>query len=135
MGAPFIMSGYLLDSSVVIDWLRGRRPVTDWLETQARHRVKLAVTPITVAEVLAGVDPVRRAALATWLQDFAWAAIGFDAARRAADLYWDHDRAGSRLPFPDLPQAAVALALDLVVATSNVRHFPDVRTVNPREAG
>jgi predicted nucleic acid-binding protein len=129
------MKGYLLDSSVVIDWLRGRPPVTDWLESQARHRIKLAVTPITVAEVLAGVDPSQRASVATWLQQFAWASIGFNAARRAAELYWDHSRAGSRLPLPDLIQAAVALDLGLAVATSNLRHFPDVRTVNPREAG
>ena len=132
MGAAWTMTNYLLDTSVLIDWLRGREPVAGWLETEAAGGAGLMLTPISVAEVLAGIDPTRRPEAARLLVEFMFLNITFSVASRAAELYWAHERSGSRLPLPDLLQAATALEYGLSVATSNIRHFPDVVVVDPR---
>lgn len=126
------MNSYLLDTSVVIDWLRGRDPVVAWLGDTLRDGARLVVTPITVAEVLAGVPPAQREGVSSLLSAFQWSGMSFEAAVWAGQLYWDHDRAGRRLPLPDVMQAAIALEGNLTVATSNARPFPDASVLDPR---
>ncbi|MEW6047546.1 MAG: PIN domain-containing protein [Bacillota bacterium] len=127
------MSGFLLDTTVVIDWLRGYRPTVAWLEHEAVAGRRLVISPITVAEVLAGVSPEHRSQRAEQLAAYEYQGFSFEAAKLAGELYFGHAREGRPLPLPDLLQAALAKTLGLAVATSDPGLFPDVSTVNPRE--
>ncbi|MDA8200411.1 MAG: PIN domain-containing protein [Thermaerobacter sp.] len=126
------MTSYLLDSTAVIDWLRGRGAVVAWLADAVAGGALLMVTSITVAEVLAGLEPKDRDRVAPLLADFGWAELTRTASMHAASLFWQHERSGRRLPLPDLLQASAALEAGAILATSNLRHFPDVRSVDPR---
>lgn len=127
------MAGFLLDTTVIIDWLRGYGPTVAWLEHEAAAGRRLVISPITVAEVLAGTSPQHRATRAEQLAAYEYQGISFEAARLAGELYFQHAREGKPLPVPDLLQAALARTLGLAVATSNPAHFPDVEAVNPRD--
>lgn len=119
-------------STVVIDWLLGRDAVVAWLADALAGGALLLVTPITVAEVLAGLEPNDRDRVAALLAEFGWVELNRAAAMYAAALFWPHTRSGHRLPLPDLLQAAAARETGAIVAASNRRHFPGVRSVDPR---
>lgn len=127
------MKGLLLDTTAVIDWLRNRAGVRDWIEIRVREGSDLGIGPIAMAEVVAGLDPDRRQAVLSILEGLTWVPISSDASRTAGELFWKHERAGERIPLPDLLQAASALASGRAIVTSNVRHFPDVEAINPRD--
>lgn len=49
------MAKILLDSDVVIEWLRGRRPVVDKIQRLIEQQSELFWTPVSIAEIYAGV--------------------------------------------------------------------------------
>ncbi len=126
------MSDYLLDTDVLIDWLRGYEPTLRWLKDQIRSGAELRISLITVAEVFAGTSVDARDARSELLNAFRFVACSYDAARLAGEMKYDHQRNGITIALPDLLQAAVARISGLTVATSNASHFPDIKTVNPR---
>lgn len=131
VAADQLVNACLVDSSVVIDWLRGHESVVAWLTDMVAGGARLSVTPITRAEVLARVSPARRDQLASLLTEFGWQELARDVRMQAAVLYGQRQRSGSSLPLPDLLQAAAALEGQSIMATSNIRHFPDVAAVDP----
>lgn len=127
------MNGFLIDTTVLIDWLRRHPPTVAWLEQEAAAGRRLVISPVTVAEVFSGTSAPHRSERAEQLAVYEYHAFSFEAARLAGELYFQHVKEGRRLPLPDLLQAALAKTLSLAVATSNPDHFPDVPTINPRE--
>jgi len=126
------VNGYLLDSTVIIDWLRGHPVVTRWLSVRAAAGARLVLSPITVAEVMAGVAPGLRQRRREELGAFDFAPLEFEAAALAGETYADLSARGRRLPLPDLLQGAQARTLGLILATSNLAHFPDLEVEDPR---
>ena len=124
---------YLLDSTVIIDLFRGHPRVVAWVRGSLAQRATLWVTPITVAEVLAGVPEARLEAPRRLLQELGFVALDFPVAERAARLFWERRLQGTRLPLVDLLQWAVAEVHGLVLVSSNARHYPGP-VVDPREA-
>jgi len=128
------MADLFLDTTAVIDWLIGRAEVAGWLEARLLEGADLAIGPITFAEVLGGIGPESRPAVRANLEKLTWVPMTQDIAAKAGELFWDHERHGTRLPFPDLLQAASALLTDRTVVTSNLRHFGDVPAIDPRSS-
>ncbi|MDA8346926.1 MAG: PIN domain-containing protein [Thermaerobacter sp.] len=126
------MAAFLLDTTAVIDWLADHSGVGKWIEARLLEGGDVGIGPITLAEVIGGMEPAQRSAVRSILEKLTWVPISEDVAVKAGELFWDHERQGKRLPFPDLLQAASALLTGRTVATSNLRHFPDVDAVDPR---
>ena len=121
---------YLVDTTILIDHLRGRAEASSWL--LANHETGLVISVITRAEILGGMRPKEETAtqlllsqLATLLIDIAIA----DAAAKYRRLYFK----SHGLLLPDALIAATAKVHNLVVATLNDRDFPmtDVRIERP----
>jgi predicted nucleic acid-binding protein len=115
------LSGVLLDSSILIDLLRGHRPALDYVK--ALDQLPVA-SEITRVEVLRGVPSGERRMTERLLGTLGWLPIDEPIARRAGDLgrRWRGSHRG--LATADLVIAATALEHDLALATLNVRHFP-----------
>lgn len=126
------MKGILLDTDIIIDWLRGREGIAAWLQQRVSTGVELCVTGITVAEIVSGTPEDRRDERQRQLAAFRYLPLSFDAATMAGQLRREHLSVGLPIALPDLLQAAIALTEGLIVATANTRHFPDVKTINPR---
>jgi predicted nucleic acid-binding protein len=122
----------LLDSSPVIYYFEDHPKLADRYEpifrAYTRGDLRLAITPVTVAEVLIGpllagdeVDARRyRAVFDAW----EFVAPTAEIAESAARL-----RASFRLKLPDAFQAASALAINATALVSSDRDFSRVRSL------
>jgi predicted nucleic acid-binding protein len=116
----------LLDSNPIIYWLEGHAVLAQRFrlvfELHRAGDVRFAITPISIAEVLAG--PLRHGDEALTARYRAilesWQVVDFtaDIAERAARL-----RARLRLKLPDAVQAASALAVNADALVTHDRDF------------
>jgi predicted nucleic acid-binding protein len=111
----------LLDTSVLIDVLRGSAAATDWLA--GLDEVPLC-SEITRTEVLRGVRSPERTRTEQLLDALRWAPVDETTSRRAGELGRRHRRSHRALGVADLLIAATAMVHDAELATGNVRHYP-----------
>ncbi|HMJ02322.1 MAG TPA: type II toxin-antitoxin system VapC family toxin [Conexibacter sp.] len=124
----------VLDTNVLSELMR-RRPATRvvrWVDGQDASA--LAITAVTVAELLYGVarlaDGARKAELAAAVnalvqEDFSGRVLSFDAvaAVHYAELVVERDRNGRPISLADGQIAAICRSHDARLATRNVRDF------------
>lgn len=118
---------YLLDTNICIDFVDGRSDAAKG-QVEANFRNGLAISSITAGELLVGArDSTDPAADAERIERFLKVVRCHDfneaAARRYAEVA---RRVGIRRKSFDRLIAAHALALGLVLVTSNQKHFSDV---------
>jgi len=111
----------VLDTSVLIDVLRGDEAAARWLSQLDEVPV---CSEITRTEILRGVCSAERAATERLWQALAWAPVDEAVSRRAGELGREHRTSHAGLGVADLVIAATALLLGAELATGNVRHFP-----------
>ncbi|WP_274627269.1 type II toxin-antitoxin system VapC family toxin [Arvimicrobium flavum] len=146
------MSGFLLDTSVLSTFAPDRPPVPPhlqrWIIDQGAKNT-LFTSSIVVLEIQRGISRLHRSGGATraarlegWLMslldDFSEQTLAVDTTiAREAGILEDALVAGGRHPgLADIVIAATALVNDLVVLTSNSRHFDvlKVRHLDPATA-
>jgi predicted nucleic acid-binding protein len=110
---------YLLDSVILIDHLNDIRASTQFL---AKEHLRCAISAITRAEVLTGLEAAAREAAAELLDFFPCLPLTCTDADLAATLRRNH---GWKLP--DAIQAALAQRNRLKLATRNSRDFDPQR--------
>ena len=111
----------LLDSSVVIDLLRGAQPAIEYARGLAEPP---ACSEITRVEVLRGLRSGERRATERLFATVRWISVDEAIARRAGELGRRFRRSHQGLATADLIIAATVEELGLELATLNVRHFP-----------
>jgi predicted nucleic acid-binding protein len=116
----------LVDTDVLVEYLRGRKEASDWLETQDAD---LMVSAITVAELFAGVKGERESQiLDRFLSALAVLPATEEIGRRAGQYRRDYGPShGTGLA--DALIAATAAVTGSLLATFNRRHFPMLPTV------
>lgn len=118
------MTTYLLDTTVIIDALNGKRSRDTLLKQLVREGHLLACTSIQVTEVYAGVRPHEEAVTEELLRSLEYYEVTWQIAREAGALKRDYARKGVTLALADVTIAAVALAHQLTLITDNTRHYP-----------
>lgn len=118
------MAGHLLDTSVIIDALRGRRERVALLERLLSEGHTLACCAVNVAEVYAGMHRAEAAATDAFLQSLDYYDLTWDVARAAGRLKYRHARQGRTLSLSDTLIAAVALINGLTLITDNIKDYP-----------
>ncbi len=118
------MAAYLLDSSVIIDFLTGRRGRQQLLEGLVQQGNMLACCSVNVAEVYAGMRPAEEPRTELFLRQLDYREITWEIARDAGLLKNQWARKGHTLSLADATVAATALAYGLILLTDNIRHFP-----------
>ena len=109
------MRRVLLDSVILIDHMNQRAEATDYLR---REMGNCAVSPVTRAEVLVGVDHEVHERAAGMLDQFPCLPIDASVADLAARLRREY-----RWKLPDALQLAVARSYGCVFATRNTKDF------------
>ncbi|PKL95954.1 MAG: VapC toxin family PIN domain ribonuclease [Gammaproteobacteria bacterium HGW-Gammaproteobacteria-8] len=114
------MSRYLIDTDVLIDFLRGHSAAVAWLNA-CQQPPMIAV--ITVAELHAGMREGEEAALDALIESFDMVEIDAAIARRGGDL---RRRFGPShgTGLADALIAACAQSVNASLVTLNTRHFP-----------
>jgi hypothetical protein len=117
----------VLDTTVLVDVLRGHRPALDYLRSLDEIP---ACSEITRVELMRGIRHRERDAVERLMRSLRWIPVDEQIARRAGALgrAWRRSHA---LASADLVIGATAKELSASLATSNVRHFPMFEGITP----
>lgn len=125
-----MVAKYLLDSDVIIEWLRGTPRVVQWLGVCDAAGDFLACTPVTVAEIYAGLRPHDDFVVGDLLRVLhcvdLTARIGHKAGRYRQAFGRSHG-----VEIADALIAAAAHVYGLTLCSLNLRHYP-MRDVKKR---
>lgn len=113
----------LLDTTVVIDYLRGR-PVADRVDALFDRGDSVATTGVTVQEVVRGLRPREVADVRAMFEGLVVLRIGQAEGWLAGEWQREFAAQGITLGHADSLIAATAHTAGAVLATANVRHFP-----------
>jgi predicted nucleic acid-binding protein len=118
----------LLDTSVVIDLLRGRHEAIRYARTLDAPPT---CSEITRVEVLRGVRSAERGRTERVFGSVRWVPVDEAISRRAGQMGRELRRRFPGLATADLIIAATCLESGLELATCNVRHFPAFEGLRP----
>lgn len=114
---------YLLDSTVLIDYLRGR-PVVERVDRLEHSGDRLITTPVNVEEVVRGLRPSEEHHARALFAGLRVASIRREEGWQAGKWRREHAAQGITLSQADCLVAAVALTHGATLATGNPRDFP-----------
>lgn len=115
----------VVDTDVVVDFLRGRGPGADLVDALLRDDA-LLMTVITHFELVQGVGyPDERTRIAALLLH-GQVPLTPASAGRAGDLSRELRKRGEGLATADVLQAGICIELGVPLATKNARHFSRV---------
>jgi len=125
------VSDAVLDTSVLIDLLRGFQPAREWFERQGRRRI--AITPVVWMETVQGArDGARRAQAIRLLRQFHVEHPTEDdnrwAMRQTARFHLSHG-----VQLQDAMIASVAVRLAVPLYTTNLKHFLPLPSLNTQK--
>lgn len=121
--APRALTGVILDTDIIIEALRRREPVVGQLRALMVSGTHLYTTPVSLAEILAGIRPGEAGTTGNYLARLG--EIRLDAAiGRQAGAYLAHYARSHRLELPDALIAAAAVLTGLPLWTRNRRDYP-----------
>lgn len=128
----------VLDTDVVIDYMRGEERAVDYIEQAVQGPEPLAVSAVTIMQLHHGVHrsrtPRREAAVVTdALDGFTLYAFDGEAAAMAGRILGAQTRQGRPVNLPDVMIAATALARAEPVVTRNIRDFRRIQGLEVRE--
>jgi predicted nucleic acid-binding protein len=118
----------LLDTSVVIDILRGAAPAIAYARGLPEPPI---CSEITRVEVVRGLRSSERRPTERLFAALRWVPVDEPIARRAGELGRRFRRSHQGLATADLVIAATVEELRLELATLNVRHFPMIPGLAP----
>lgn len=117
------MRDYLLDSDVLIWYLRGKPEIVQAIKSLSRES-RLGCSVISALEVEAGLKPGEETRTATFLDGLEGYPVDRATARKTAAYIREFRRKGITLDFADMIIAATANLNDLTLVTVNFTHYP-----------
>lgn len=114
----------VVDSSVLIDILRGDQAPAALLAAHIRAGDEVWGVVVTRTEVLAGMRSAERIPTERLLAEPRWLEVDTDLVDEAGRLARRHRRSHAGIGLADFLIAAGVERLDARLLTKNVRHFP-----------
>lgn len=114
----------LLDTSVLIDHLRGNEAARQALAGAVQQGERLVCSVVTRVEVLAGMRPAEEEATRRLLDSLEWTPVDTTTAERAGLLANRFLRSHPGVDPVDYIIAATAAEQDAALWTRNTKHFP-----------
>ena len=118
------VANYLLDTTALIDHLRGRQEAMVIVSTLAQQGHRLGVCCVNVAELYSGLGLEERARADRLLATLDYYELNREIAKEAGRYRYDYARQGIALSTADTLIAATAIAGDATLVTANTRDFP-----------
>lgn len=119
----------LVDTTIAVDHLRGASAATELLTDLISAGETVVASEITRFELLAGVRKAELEALEAFFSSLAWAPIDEDICRTAGTLARRLRGSHSGIDDADYLIAATVMVLDADLLTTNVRHFPMIKSL------
>ena len=118
------MPAYLLDTSVIIDLINGRRDRRSFIRNMLRSGDTLGCCTINVIEIYTGMRSGEEPITREYIDSFFYYDVTRAVAERAGSLRFEWKQKGHSLSLADATIATVALSHDLSLLTDNRKHFP-----------
>jgi len=118
------VANYLLDTTVIIDCLRGERETVEFLTEVASEGSSVGCCAINIAEVYAGMKENERQVTKKFLDSLEYYEVTRNLAEQAGEYKRKYSRKGITLSLSDVIIAAVAISNNLTLVTDNLRHYP-----------
>jgi len=118
------MAKYLLDTTVLIDHLRGRQKVVETITRLARQGHDLGVCCINIAELYSGLNDKERTGAEKLVDCLGYYDITRDIAKMAGNYRFEFARNGITLTVSDTLVAAAAINYGATLITANVKDYP-----------
>ncbi|MBN2187510.1 MAG: type II toxin-antitoxin system VapC family toxin [Dehalococcoidia bacterium] len=118
------MANYLLDTTVIIDCLRGRKETVGFLAEIASEGSVVGCCAINIAEVYAGMRETEREVTKRFLDSLEYYEVTRDVAELAGEYKREYAGKGITLSLSDVIIAAVTISNNLILVTDNLRHYP-----------
>ena len=130
-----LLTVYLLDSTVLIGYLRDTPSIGSTLRLRLGEGHTLATTCVNLAEVERGLHPRERRGAMAFLDGLRFLVTDREAARRAGRYQAEWSRRGRTIHTPDALIAGTARAHGAVLLTHNLDDFPmkDLRVEHPSD--
>jgi len=120
------MKEYLIDSDILIDYLRGVKKAYNFL-LRENFKGKLWISVINVMEIYSGKDtksPKKEKIINEFLNSFKIILINKEIAIKAGKIRREYQK-----PFADVIIAASALVYNLLLITRNKKHFVGIKNL------
>lgn len=114
------IAGLLIDSDILIDYLRGLEIARIFL-LKANKSEALWISTISITEIYSGKetrDPLKSVTIELFLQNFHQITLTAEIAKSAGELRRDFGK-----PFADMMVAASAIKYAMPLVTRNSKHF------------
>ena len=118
------MIRYLLDTTALIDFSKGREPAFSLVHRFLESGDEVGLSPINIAEFYSGLAPSAWEVWDEFFEPLILWPISLSAAKQAGKFRYDFARTGITLSTTDTLVAAVALEHRATVVTSNVKDYP-----------
>lgn len=118
------MARYLLDTTVLIDHLRGQPKTVELMTTLARLGHDLGVCCINIAELYSGLDGEEQGQADKLINSLIYYEISRDVAKLAGGYRFRFARKGIALTTSDTLVAAAAVSNGATLVTANVKDYP-----------
>jgi len=114
---------YLLDSDIIIEWLRRNERIVAWLDARVAAGDFLACTPVSVAEIYAGLRAREEFFVGEILQVLHCVDLNVRIGHKAGH-YRQAFGASHGVEIADALIAGAAHIHGLTLCTLNLRHYP-----------
>ncbi len=121
----------LVDTSVLVDYLRGVEPARELLRSAFEREEVVAASVLTRIELSIGMRPAERRATDALVGALRWLTVDNSVTERADALARRYARSHAGIDAVDYCVAATALVNGLELWTLNVRHFPMFDALRP----
>lgn len=121
----------VVDTSVLIDHLRGREAARTALRQAVAEGEPLAASVLTKVEILAGMRPAERRATEQLFTVLEWIPVDDALAESAGRIANRYLRSHPGVDPVDYVIAATAYQLSAELWTCNVKHFPMIPKLAP----
>lgn len=118
------MPAYLLDTSVIIDLINGRRDRRSYIRNLLQSGDTLGCCTINVIEIYTGMRSGEEKVTREYLDSLRYYDVTRTIAERAGVLRFEWKQKGHSLSLADATIASVALSHELSLLTDNRKHFP-----------
>lgn len=118
------MAKYLLDTSILIDHLRGSKDVNSYLEDIAQRGDIAGCCCINIAEIFAGMREKEREKTDRFIESLNYFEVIKEIAKLAGEIRQRYFKKGKTLATTDVIIAATALTYNLTLITKNIKHYP-----------
>ena len=118
------MTEYLLDTTIIIDHLRGDKKASSYLEEIGQRGDIAGCCCINIAEIYSGMLIKESEKTNRFINSLYYYEVTREISKVAGKLRQKYLKKGITLATTDVIIGATALIYDLILLTKNVKHYP-----------